>query len=74
MLFEVNFILFQAIYGIESEDNQMKDLVDFNKLDDELGIMQNLFQNQINNIKNAKSDTDNKLSQIFAKNIRIVPT
>ena len=52
----------------------MKDLVDLNQLTDEFSIMQKLYQIDIDNIKNAKSDTDNKLSQIFAKNIRTVPT
>jgi len=36
--------------------------------------LQKLFQEDIENIKNAKSDTDNKLSQIFAKNIKTVST
>lgn len=36
-------------------------------------MLTKLFQKDIEDIKNAKSDTDNKLSQIFAKHIRTLP-
>lgn len=35
-------------------------------------MLRKIYQVDIENIRNAKSDTDNKLSQIFAKNIRSV--
>lgn len=36
-------------------------------------MLRKIYQVDIENIRNAKSDTDNKLSQIFAKNIKSVP-
>lgn len=35
-------------------------------------MLRKIYQVDIENIRNAKSDTDNKLSQIFAKNIKSV--
>ncbi len=63
----------QAMFSSEIDDNDLKDLSALAELNDQLPILQKLFQKDIEDIKNAKSDTDNKLSQIFAKNIKTVP-
>ncbi len=36
-------------------------------------MLKKLFYDDIENIKNAKSDTDNKLSLLFAKTIKAIP-
>jgi ubiquitin-like 1-activating enzyme E1 B len=51
----------------------LKDLAELAKNNDILDIMVKLFDTDINAIKNAKEDSDNKLSEIFAKTIQIVP-
>lgn len=43
------------------------------KNNDIIDIMVKLFENDINSIKNAKEDSDNKLSEMFAKTIKTIP-
>ena len=61
------------MFSNENDDNDLKDLSALAEINDDLAILQKLFQKDIEDIKNAKSDTDNKLSQIFAKNIKTLP-
>lgn len=63
-------MLFEAMFSANIDDNDLKDLAALAETNDELTILKKLYQTDIENIKNAKSDTDNKLSQIFAKNIK----
>lgn len=65
-------MLFEAMFSANIDDNDLKDLSALVEMNDELAILQKLYQHDIENIKNAKSDTDNKLSQIFAKNIKTI--
>jgi hypothetical protein len=65
-------MLFEALFSADIDDNDLKDLSALASMNDEFAILQKLYQQDIENIKNAKSDTDNKLSQIFAKNIKTI--
>jgi hypothetical protein len=65
-------MLFEAVFGGDNDDNDLKDLSTLCQSRDERAILHKLFQQDIEDIKNAKSDTDNKLSQLFAKNIKVV--
>jgi hypothetical protein len=67
-------MLFEAIFAGDNEDNDLKDLSTLCQSRDERAILHKLFQQDIEDIKNAKSDTDNKLSQVFAKNIKVIPS
>jgi hypothetical protein len=67
-------MLFEAIFSADNDDNDLKDLSILCQSRDERAILHKLFQQDIEDIKNAKSDTDNKLSQIFAKNIKVIPS
>lgn len=66
-------LLFEVLFGPENEDNDLKDLAELAKNNDIIDIMIKLFESDINSIKNAKEDSDNKLSEMFAKTIRTIP-
>ena len=65
-------MLFETFFGASTEENDLKDLAEISKGDCST-VMIKLFQEEIENIKNAKSDTDSKLSQSFAKSIKSIP-
>ena len=52
----------------------MSDMAELYHQKDEVKILTQLFQKEIEDIKNAKTDSDNKLAELYAKNIKVVPT
>jgi len=65
-------LLFEVLFGPENDDNDLKDLAELAKNNDIIDIMTKLFETDVLSIKNAKEDSDNKLSEIFAKSIKTV--
>lgn len=55
-----------------NEENDLSDLGELGQKD-ALSVLTQLFLKEIEDIKNAKSDTDNKLTELFVKNIRSIP-
>jgi hypothetical protein len=54
------------------DDNDLQDLSALAETNDPFTILKKLFQKDIENIKWAKSENDNKLNQIFLKNVKTI--
>lgn len=55
-----------------NEENDLSDMAELAKKEDDLSVLVQLFQKEIEDIKKAKSDTDSKLNEIFLKNVNSI--